>query len=123
MALDLFRARAVDPRVQGARWLADALVEYARPGGYEAAASGILDADTIWNALLPRALGLPDGRPDALALLRWTGAPGAVERYLALPAEFRDGNRVLQMRMADVPAVRQVLSEPVRFVTVGRATS
>ncbi|MGH9162095.1 MAG: BREX-2 system phosphatase PglZ [Vicinamibacteraceae bacterium] len=98
MALDLFKARTVDPRVQRKRWLADALVEHAPPGGYEAVASGVLDADTVWNVLLARGLDLPDGRPDALALLRWAEVPLNVDRYVALSPELREGvrHRVLE---------------------------
>ena len=43
IVIDLFKARVVDPRVQRARWLADALVESAPPEGYEPAPAGVLD--------------------------------------------------------------------------------
>ena len=65
IALDMFKARAIDPRVQRARWLADALVESAPPGGYDAVPAGVLDTDTVWDALLRHRLRFPDGRPDA----------------------------------------------------------
>jgi hypothetical protein len=93
IALDLFKARSADPRVQKARWLADALVENAPPGRYDPAPAGVLDADTVWHVLLRLRLGLPDGRPDALALLRWAATPAAVERYVTLSSEFREGVR------------------------------
>jgi hypothetical protein len=93
IALDLFKARAVDPRVQRARWLADALVESAPPGGYESVAAGVLDADTVWDALLRHRVGLPDGRPDAVALLRWAETTTETSRYTDLPTEFREAVR------------------------------
>jgi len=91
IALDLFKARVVDPRVQRARWLADALVESAPPDGYAPVPAGVLDADTVWDALFRHRLGLPDGRPDAVALLRWV--PADVSRYTDLAAEFRQAAR------------------------------
>ena len=71
IVLDLFKARAIDPRVQRARWVADALLERAPASGYEAVPSGVLDVDTVWDALMRLRVGFADGRPDALALLRW----------------------------------------------------
>src|SRR5205807_2249981 len=88
IALDLFKARVVDPRVQRARWLADALVECAPPSGYEPVPAGVLDADTVWDALLRYRVGLPDGRPDAIALLRWSETAAEASRYTGLPTEF-----------------------------------
>lgn len=93
IALDLFKARMVDPRVQRARWLADALVESAPPGGYDAVPAGVLDTDTVWDALLRYRLGFRDGRPDPLTLLRWAETPAAASCYLALPDEFRTAVR------------------------------
>lgn len=93
IALDLFKARVVDPRVQRARWLADALVESAPPGGYDAVPAGVLDTDTVWDALLRCRLGLPDGRPDAVTLLRWAETPAEASRYTGLPDEFRQAVR------------------------------
>ena len=96
IALDLFKARAIDPRVLRARWLADALVESAPPSGYDAVAAGVLDADTVWDALLRHRLGFPDGRPDALTLFRWAETAGSVPRYTSLSDEFR---RTLRTRV------------------------
>jgi hypothetical protein len=93
IALDLFQARMIDPRVQRARWLADALVECAPPGGYTPVATGVLDADTIWDVLLRHRLGMSDGRPDSLALMRWSDSEGAGARYSSLTDELRDGVR------------------------------
>jgi hypothetical protein len=90
---DLFRARDIDPKLSTARWMAEALVELAPAGGYAPAPSGMLSADLVWDALLARGLGLPDGRPDALALAAWADSEGAADRYTALPPDFRDGVR------------------------------
>jgi hypothetical protein len=102
IALDLFKARVVDPRVQRARWLADALVESAPPGGYPAVPAGILDADTVWDALLRHRIGLPDGRPDAVAVLRWAETAAQVSRYTDLPPEFRHAVRARVRETAGV---------------------
>jgi hypothetical protein len=89
IALELFKARVVDPRVQRARWLADALVESAPPGRYDAVPAGVLDADTVWDALLRYRVGMPDGRPDAVTLVRWAETAAQASRYTSLPDEFR----------------------------------
>lgn len=102
IALDLFKARTVDPRVQRARWLADALVESAPPGGYEPVPAGVLDMDTVWDALLRYRVGLPDGRPDAVTLLRWAETPSEPLRYTGLPAEFREAVRARVLETAGV---------------------
>lgn len=93
IALDLFKAGVVDPRVQRARWVADALVESAPPGGYEPVPAGMLDVDTVWDALLRYRVGLPDGRPDAVTLLRWSESAADASRYRGLPTEFRQAAR------------------------------
>ncbi|MGE3841405.1 MAG: BREX-2 system phosphatase PglZ [Vicinamibacterales bacterium] len=90
---DLFRARDIDPQVATARWMAEALVELAPQEGYPPAPSGLLNADTVWDALLTRGLGLTDGRPDALAIAQWSEAEGAPERYRALSPALREGVR------------------------------
>jgi hypothetical protein len=102
IALDLFKARVVDPRVQRARWLADALVESAPPGGYEPVPASVLDADTVWDALLRHRVGLPDGRPDAVTLLRWASTAAEASRYTSLPAEFRQAVRARARETAGV---------------------
>lgn len=88
---DLFRARAVDPRVARLDWLADVLLEQAPPGGYAPAPSGVLDLETAWAHALGALLGLPGPAPDALTLLRWSARDGAVTRWQALSAEARAG--------------------------------
>jgi PglZ domain len=89
---DLFRARDVDPRIVSQRWLADVLLQHIPEGGYPPVASGLLDANTAWTYVL-RPLGLPDGRPDAAALLHWSLSPQHLQRYSTWPREYRDALR------------------------------
>jgi hypothetical protein len=85
LLLDLFRVRAVDPRVARQRWLADVLLEHAPPGGYPPAPSGVLDLDTAWAHVFSALLGMHWAAPDALGVLRWSTREGAVSRWAALP--------------------------------------
>lgn len=83
LILDLFQARALDPRVRLHGWFAEALVSAAPPEGYPPVPTGILDEDTVWKTVLESHLGLRDARPDAVALLRWTLESGSQDRYRA----------------------------------------
>jgi hypothetical protein len=71
--------------------MANALIEAVPPGGYAAVPAGVLDRDTAWTAFLVHRLGFPDGRPDAVAILRWTLDPGGLARYESLDATVRQG--------------------------------
>jgi hypothetical protein len=95
---DSFRARQLDPRLPSQGWVADALLQVMPEGGYPPVASGLLDADTVWDHLLQRHLGLPGGRPDAVRLVTWSFLGENLRRYEALPPEFRAG---LRQRVAD----------------------
>jgi hypothetical protein len=64
----LFGAHGIDPRVVETRGLVDALVELAPADGYTPAASGLLDLDTAWAAILRQVLGVDD-TGDLVALL------------------------------------------------------
>ncbi|MGI9181608.1 MAG: BREX-2 system phosphatase PglZ [Longimicrobiaceae bacterium] len=90
---DLFRARAVDPRITPHRWMAELLLERVPPEGYPPVPGGVLDADTAWSHLLSLLLDLRTGRPDAEALLEWSVAPEAAARYDRLPVEVRSAFR------------------------------
>ncbi|MEE8304569.1 MAG: BREX-2 system phosphatase PglZ, partial [Candidatus Tectomicrobia bacterium] len=90
---DCFRARQLDPRLPAQGWLADALLQHMPEGGYPPVASGLLDADTVWTHLLQQHLGLPSGRPDAVALVTWSLSVDNLRRYEALHTEFRAGLR------------------------------
>jgi hypothetical protein len=88
----LFRARDIDPRIVSHRWLADALLQHIPEGGYPPVASGLLDADTAWTHVL-KPLGLPNGRPDAVALLHWSLCQQHLQRYAAWTEESRKAFR------------------------------
>jgi len=92
MVRDLFRARDIDPRIVSHRWLADALLQHIPEGGYPPVASGLLDADTAWTHVL-KPLGLPNGRPDAVALLHWSLCQQHLQRYAAWTEESRQAFR------------------------------
>ncbi len=88
---ELFRARAVDPRLAKLRWMADVLVELAPPGGYPPAPSGVLDLETAWYQLLGGALSLVHGAPDAMEILRWASDATRAARWRGLAPEVRQG--------------------------------
>ena len=73
--------------------MANALIESAPPSGYPAVPAGVLDRDTAWTAFLVHRLGLPDGRPDAVSLLRWTLNPQQAPRFESLESTARQGVR------------------------------
>ena len=83
-AVRLFQASKADPRLRRDGWMANALIESAPPNGYPAVPAGVLDRDTAWTAFLVHRLGLPDGRPDAVSLLRWTLDPQQARRFESL---------------------------------------
>ena len=85
----LFQASKVDPRLRREGWMANALIESAPPNGYPAVTAGVLDRDTAWTAFLVHRLGLPDGRPDAVSLLRWTLDPQQAPRFESLDSAAR----------------------------------
>jgi PglZ domain len=92
MVRDLFRARQIDPRLAAQGWIADVLLQHIPEGGYAPVASGLLDVDTAWTHVL-KQLGLPNGRPDAAALLHWSLSPQHLQRYTAWPREYREAFR------------------------------
>ena len=84
MVCDAFGVAAVDPRLPMQPWMADALLS-ARPHQGRSKAR-VLDADTAWLHVLDHHLGMPDGSPDAGAIIRWSMEPGSAERFARLPA-------------------------------------
>ena len=84
MVCDAYGVAAVDPRLPMRPWMADALLS-ARPRQGRSKAR-VLDADTAWLHVLDHRLGIPDGSPDAGAILRWSMEPSAAERFARLPA-------------------------------------
>lgn len=92
-AVRLFQASKADPRLRREGWMANALIESTPPSGYPAVPAGVLDRDTAWTAFLVHRLGLPDGRPDAVSLLRWTLDPQQAPRFESLDSIARQGVR------------------------------
>jgi hypothetical protein len=91
IAMDLFGARDVDPRLARETWIWEALVEGAPAEGYAPVSSGVLDADTVWKTILCGQLSFSDEQPDARALLRWTLDADARARFEGAPAAMREG--------------------------------
>jgi hypothetical protein len=85
----LFQAHAIDPRLSGRRWIADALMEFTPEGNYPAVAGGFLDAETVWPILLTRVIGLANDRPDLAVILRWSIEAGSAARFREASPEFR----------------------------------
>jgi hypothetical protein len=104
-----FRARDIDPRLRGHRWLADLLLNSAPPAGYPPVAGGILDLDTAWRIVQERLLGLPEGGGDASALLWWSLDAANFDRLAAVPDEARE--RVAErLAVAGGPAAAMVMA-------------
>jgi len=70
----LFAVGRVDPLLLEEKWMAEALVEAAPPGGYEASGAQALDAERAWRALLHHRFGL-DADGGLLALIEWAAGP------------------------------------------------
>lgn len=85
-----FRAAALDPAlVRLGRRVAEALVEYAPPGGWPPVPGGLLTRDRALRGLTARLLDVDPGDLDATGLLQWTTRGADVVRYTALPADLR----------------------------------
>lgn len=85
----LFQAKGVDPRLSSHAWMADTLLEVWQKGEFAPVAGGFLDAETAWNILLERLIGLKDRRPDLHIVLRWTTNASAVDRFTKTSDDFR----------------------------------
>jgi hypothetical protein len=105
---DAFKARDIDPRLRGHRWLADLLLDQAPSSGYPPAAGGVLDLEGAWRAAQEQLLRLPESRADTAALLRWTLDGANIDRFMALPI---DGRQRIADRLSEVggPAARLVI--------------
>lgn len=86
----LFRAHSIDPRlIQNQQaWIADYLMDWVPPEGYPAVSGGFLDAETVWSILLSQGIGLTDGQPDLLAILKWSTDADNVAKLKAAPDMF-----------------------------------
>ena len=86
----LFQAHAIDPRLTRHRWIADYLMQFIPEGGYPSVSGGFLDAETAWQILLGRVIGLDSTPTDLLAILRWSIDTGTVARFRDETGEFRE---------------------------------
>jgi hypothetical protein len=117
----LFNAGRLDPTLVGQDWLADALLDRAPTGGYPAAATGCLDEDTAWRALLDARLGIPDGRPTLAALLAWTARRDASTAWTELSDVIR--GRFLERFEREVGAAGGLLASILRAGRIADALS
>ena len=105
----LFDARTVDPRVTPNAWIADELLALSPTQGYAPAAGGFLDAERVWGVLLRDRLGLPTGRPDLIAILRWSTDPAGIDRWHQADQRFQAAATDWMTQTAG-PAAEQVLA-------------
>ena len=84
MVRDAYGVATVDPRLPAQSWMAEALL--AALPTRRRLPSNVLDADAAWRQVLDHFLALPDGSPDADAIVRWSMQPDAVDRFAALAA-------------------------------------
>ncbi|TVP96688.1 MAG: BREX-2 system phosphatase PglZ [Planctomycetaceae bacterium] len=80
----LFQAREIDPRVTSHPWIATELMDYGVTGDCPPAASGFLDAETVWQIVLRQVIGLEVDSPDLLGLLKWSTSVENVRRWRSL---------------------------------------
>lgn len=85
----LFEAHTIDPRIGRLTWMAEELMSLRPPEGYAPTAGGVLDADRAWGVVLKARYGLPGGRPDLAAVLRWSMDPESVRKWQKAPDEQR----------------------------------
>jgi hypothetical protein len=93
---EAFGARHLDPALTRSenRWIAEALLDAQPVGGWRRLTGTVLSWATALNRLAATRLGIeePDDSPvDAAALLQWTMDPSAVNSFLRLRGQERDG--------------------------------
>lgn len=84
---ELFKAKDVEPRLAGVRWMAEALAEAEPPDHYPPVAGGRLDSETAWEMLLRHALGFRSGKPDLIDLIHWARRADAKAKWDSLAPE------------------------------------
>ncbi len=96
MVRDAYGVVGVDPRLPAEPWMAEALL--AAPPLPRTLPANVLDAGTAWRQVLGHVLGLPDGTPDADAVVQWSMESGATDRFAALPGPLAEaiGQRLEQ---------------------------
>lgn len=102
----LFGVRQIDPQLFAQKWMAQALVDAAPPGGYERTAAQGLDADRAWRALLAHRYAI-EADAGLSGLLSWAGGPDTA-RLLDRDVAERDG--VIARLSAMVPGAAPVLA-------------
>lgn len=104
----LFQAREIDPRVTKHHWIATELMDYGAMRDCPPAASGFLDAETVWQILLRQLIGFEGETPDLLGILKWSSSIENVRRLRKLDAPVRDAVRDWMVGLAG-PAAACVL--------------
>lgn len=84
---ELFKAKEVEPRLSGLRWMADALVEVQPPDGFPPVPGGRLDEETAWEAFLRHVLDIRGAKPDLLELISWSRQPRTAVRLSGLEGD------------------------------------
>ncbi len=84
---ELFKAKDIEPRLAGVRWMAEALAEARPPEGYPPVAGGRLDSETAWEMLLRHSLGFRSGKPDLLDLINLARKPESKPKFEALTSD------------------------------------
>lgn len=88
----MFGGVGLDPTLAGAgRWAADALTEFAPPGGWPAPPGAVVTRDHALRCLAGALLGVDRDQIDSAGLLQWTTDAPAVLRFSRLPAAVLDG--------------------------------
>jgi hypothetical protein len=101
---ELFKAKEIEPRLAGIRWMAEALAEARPPEGYPPVAGGRLDSETAWEMLLRHSLGFRSGKPDLLDLINWARKPESKSKFEALTPEAASAIQDWLKRHAGSPA-------------------
>lgn len=84
---ELFKAKEVEPRLHGLRWMAEALVEAQPPEGFPPVPGGRLDEETAWEIFLRQVVGFRGGRPDLVEVVGWARAARSAARLRSLSPE------------------------------------
>lgn len=83
---DLFKVRAVSPRLLKQPGFAEAALEFIPAKAFRQPLSGVLDEAFLWGLALPE-LGFETGKPDVRDLLEWTLKPAGPASLKAAPRE------------------------------------
>ncbi len=88
----LFGGTDLDPTlVRTGRWVADALNDFAPPGGWPRPAGKVLTRDHALRCLTAQLLGVDRQQIDSAGLLQWSTDAPAMMRFRAVRADVADG--------------------------------